>query len=317
MKNRKTGRFRPCFLLALLALSLALSACGQLGGISERRDGDPSQGYVEDILPGGEGLPSGSARATLWFLSPDGQFLAQRDYLLPSGDGAALEQAVIEQLIRGPEGADGLRALIHPSTQVRQISEQSGYLSVTLSHEFLRSPQGQEDGALRRRLALSSIVSSITELGRYSSVLILVDKQGDGTGERLSAEESGFEDLGATLGPLSRDPSLLLTPYRVAELALQALSERNYALLEGFLADLPADGSSVAEVLGNLGSVAGFSLSGSVSVSQDGLSATATLSLSLAEPGSLNEKRGLALLLLREAGWRVSYPSLLRALGGA
>ncbi|MDR3084844.1 MAG: GerMN domain-containing protein [Christensenellaceae bacterium] len=320
MKKRTAARLGPYFFASsLLALCLMLSACGPLLGASERNDGDPSQGYVEDILPGGEGLPSGSARATLWFLSLNDQYLAQRDYILPSGQGLSLEQAIIEQLIRGPEGADGLQALINPSTLVKQISEQSGYLSVTLSREFLRSPQGQEDGALRKRLALSSIVSSITELGRHSSVLILVDKQGDGTGDRLSAAESGFGDLGdTTLGPLSRDPSILLTPYRVAELALQALSERNYAVLEQYLTGLPGDGSSVADALGDLGSVAGFALSGSVSVSQDGLSAAATLDLSLAEPGgAFSERRGLALLLKREADWRVSYPSLLRALGGA
>ena len=89
------------------------------------------------------------------------------------------------------------------------VKEQSGYLSVTLSEKFLeKMSQSIESEEMRRRLAVQSIVNSITSIGNYSRVLILIDESGNGNGERLTYAEAGWEDKGErTIEPLSLDDS--------------------------------------------------------------------------------------------------------------
>lgn len=203
-----------------------------------------------------------------------------------------------------------------------QIKEQNGYLSVTLSSEFLQDSEELDLGAEERRLAILSIVNSITELGEHSRVLVLVDKQDNGTGTRLTGNEAGFTQLGvSTLEPLSRDVSVLLTVQKTVELSLMAVVERDYGTLMGYLAQADFDGSTlpdaqtVSDSLSSCKTLVSFSLQEGITLSADGQQATVTLDYTCVDSSGLPVETGsVPLRLVRESIWKLSYASLLAGL---
>ena len=206
----RAKRFTLLFLCALF-LCLILSGC-QSGffGVSERQD-TPPEGFSDAILPSGEGFSEGYMQATIYFgyIGEDLLMPLSWDFTLTAD--TTIEQTILEALIEGPaQYGLSTTALINPNTRVISVKQQHGYLAVTLSNEFLEPIDNRALTESERRMAVYSIVNSLTELGTHSRVLLLVDKQQNGTGARLTAEEAGLSGQGA-LEPLQRDLSMILT----------------------------------------------------------------------------------------------------------
>ncbi len=319
MKNRL--RFASLLIAALL---LVLSGCtAGFYGVEEREAGDEGYGSVRAVLPSGEGTASGRIPATVYFRYLDQELLAPVDYEFSLSALSTVEEMIVQRLIDGPEDPGlGFGRLFNPDTRIVQIKEQNGYLSVTLSQEFLADYEDMGLDASARRLAILSLVDSITELGQYSRVLVLVDRQGNGTGSRLTGNEAGFTELGVrALEPLSRDASVLLTAQKVVQTALQAMVDRDFSTVESCLARSDFDGSAlpdsrtVQDGLAACSSLISFSLRDGITVSADGQRATATLDYSYVDPTGLpTERLSVPLRLVRENVWKVSYASLLAGL---
>ena len=229
MKKTRKGRTR--LLCALLCTLLLLSGCTRsyYGGIAEREDGDAAA-YTEDILPESQDNAYGSkVTATLYYRYMAEDLLAAVEQEFTVTAEKTLEEMAIQALIDGPKDTQyEYNALISSETEIVSVKEQSGYLSVTLSSEFLDEMVQDIDGeATRRRLAVQAIVNTVTGIGNYSRVLILVDETGSGNGERLTYAEAGWEEYGdRTIEPMARDTSVILTPENALEIVLRSLVEK-------------------------------------------------------------------------------------------
>ena len=199
------------------------------------------------------------------------------------------------------------------------VKEQSGYLSVTLSEKFLeKMSQSIESEEMRRRLAVQSIVNSITSIGNYSRVLILIDESGNGNGERLTYAEAGWEDKGErTIEPLSLDDSVILTPERVMEIVMRSVVEKDYERLGYYLAERDYDGqncpsrSEYTELLSTKPSIVSFEMANPVITSGNGRHAAALLNLTYIDSGGHTvELNDLPVRMVYQDVWKVSFSSL-------
>ena len=319
MKNKRKSIAILCL---LLALSLALTGCGRqyYGGITERTDGLASA-YTQNILPESQNSAYGQqVGATLYFRYLSEDMLAGVEQQFTVTAENTLEQLVVQALIDGPQDTQyQYNALINPETRLVSVKEQSGYLSITLSSEFL-DRMGQDIGqeATRRRLGVLSIVNAVTAIGNYSRVLILIDENNTGNGERLTYAEAGWEDLGdRTIEPMERDDSVIITPENVIDIVMSAIVEKDYERLEYYLAATDYDGaarpssSAVADALASKASIVGYTLDGAATVSGDGSRAVVLLSITYVDAGGHTvQLTALPIRMLREDVWKVSFQAL-------
>ena len=190
---------------------------------------------------------------------------------------------------------------------------------MTLSEKFLeKMSQSIESEEMRRRLAVQSIVNSITSIGNYSRVLILIDESGNGNGERLTYAEAGWEDKGErTIEPLSLDDSVILTPERVMEIVMRSVVEKDYERLGYYLAERDYDGqncpsrSEYTELLSTKPSIVSFEMANPVITSGNGKHAAALLNLTYIDSGGHTvELNDLPVRMVYQDVWKVSFSSL-------
>ena len=303
-------RNKRAFFALFAVLMLFLTGCsGQYyGGIAERTDG-LEDAYTEDILPESQNTSYGSkVSATLYFryLSEDLLAGVEQEFTVTAEN--TIEELVVQALIDGPQ-----------DTELVSVKEQSGYLSVTLSEKFLeKMSQSIESEEMRRRLAVQSIVNSITSIGNYSRVLILIDESGNGNGERLTYAEAGWEDKGErTIEPLSLDDSVILTPERVMEIVMRSVVEKDYERLGYYLAERDYDGqncpsrSEYTELLSTKPSIVSFEMANPVITSGNGKHAAALLNLTYIDSGGhMVELNDLPVRMVYQDVWKVSFSSL-------
>lgn len=321
MKKTRKGRTRLlCALLCTLLLLLSGCTRSYYGGIAEREDGDAAA-YTEDILPESQDNAYGSkVTATLYYRYIAEDLLAAVEQEFTVTAEKTLEEMAIQALIDGPKDTQyEYNALISSETEIVSVKEQSGYLSVTLSSEFLDEMVQDIDGeATRRRLAVQAIVNTVTGIGNYSRVLILVDETGSGNGERLTYAEAGWEEYGdRTIEPMARDTSVILTPENALEIVLRSLVEKDYDHMEYFLADRDYDGTAcptraeLTDILSAKASIVSYTLEGPATVSPDGQRAVALVDIAyVGSNGQMTELTGLPIRLIREDVWKVSFQSL-------
>ena len=316
MKNRAIA-------LAMCIVMLLLSGCSTnryYGDIKERSDG-LADAYTQDISPRSQGNAYGDeVSATLYFRYLSEELLAgvEREFHVTAE--SMLEEMVVQALIDGPQDASyQYNALINPDTELIAVKEQSGYLSVTLSGEFVEKMD--EDiiaDALRRRLAVLSIVNSVTSIGNYSRVLILIDDDNNGIGERMTYAEAGWEDMGEiTMEPMALDAAVILTPENVIDIVMTSLVEKDYGRIEYYLAGQDYDGTArpgyaeVTAVLKEKSSVVGYERSSPAIISGDGKRAVVTLTITyIDQAGKTAEVTDIPVRLLHEGVWKISFASL-------
>lgn len=101
----------------------------------------------------------------------DGRYLVEEDHSLTLAEDAAADRYVVEELLRGPN-SPALQSAIPPGTRLLSCQTENGTCTVDLSAQFL---DGRPDTALGERLAIYSLVNSLTALSQVGSVRILVE----------------------------------------------------------------------------------------------------------------------------------------------
>lgn len=135
-------------------------------------------------------------RLRLYFASSDGQWLASEYHSLSLDDDSDLERYVMEELLRGPNDPE-LHSAIPEGTELLSCRTEGGVCTVDLGAAFLENKPAT---ALGERLAVWSIVNSLTALADVESVQLLCQGQAIETYVyRSLAEPLSF--LKAAVGP--------------------------------------------------------------------------------------------------------------------
>ena len=324
-------KYRGILALALVAVCF-LSGCqsGFLSPISERQNPFESD-YIEDISPNVLTETFESGIKTLYYRMNNEMLLAPVlvQYGLPMN--TSKEEQLIEALIAGPPGdKHELMGVIPQETRLVSIHSRDGYLEVTLSKEFLSVASDvpdnwQEIPSLskavyeQRRLATYSIINSITELGEYSRVLILIDLSGDGNGQRVNRSQFGllYGEEDAPIEPLRRDPTLIISPAKACEKVFDAIIAQQIETAMQFLyfgeEGVPS-AQSIADEL-YLSGISSYSLNpyGDTILRLDGQRAVLCVDYASVSYSTGNRSEHFAYPLvarLVDNVWRIDYASL-------
>ncbi len=107
----------------------------------------------------------------LYFADGAGRYLVSEYHSLTLDEDAAADRYVMEELLRGPYSTD-LARTVPEGTELLSCQTEDGVCTVDLSAAFYEDRPGT---ALGERLALYSIVNSLTALSQVDSVRILVE----------------------------------------------------------------------------------------------------------------------------------------------
>lgn len=180
---------------------------------------------------------------TLYFRYRQTELLGAQSMALDITRDQTVARSIVEELVAGPDTLHGqLTALFPKGTQVLSVTGEGTTAFVTLSRAFLGAPDGapqdwedleswQEEAALRRRLAVQSLVLSLTEGGRYQRVQLMIAQTDDDAPERvpLYCFDREQTNPSVVLGACSRDEAVLLTPQRAMALILEGWQARDWA----------------------------------------------------------------------------------------
>lgn len=260
---------------------------------------------------------------TLYFRFSDSSMLAAESRSITASTNTRVEYAALSELIAGPTNSELVR-VIDSRTRIVDMKDEGDTLFVTLSSEFLRQssdlPDGwgedtqlKEEEYLRRRLAYYSVVDTLTGLGNYSHVEILIDENNDGIGTRVSRANFGFVDDSDTSGkPMGAQPfedSVVLSAQNTVGTILSAVVMHDWEQAYRFLPlttlsglTRPVVGLFSIQLQELLTQVQDYEVIGEI-YSADGMSAVVRVNYSyLDKDGSLVTKE--------------SFPVKLRLLGG-
>ncbi|MBR5302094.1 MAG: GerMN domain-containing protein [Clostridia bacterium] len=162
---------------------------------------------------------------------------------------------IVQHLLDGPDIAHEHLSHVFPQgTELISVSGEGATAFVTLSGDFLGKPDGapanwedlaywQEEAALRRRLAVQSIVLALTEDGRYQRVQLYVADNDDDIPQRIAMAwmDTGVTDPALVLAACPRDEHAMLTPSCALEMIMDAWQEQDWAMMYPLMADTPDD----------------------------------------------------------------------------
>lgn len=291
----------------------------------QRQEETKTPSFTEQM--GGEAA-SDLLDVTLYYRSKGTQLLSAQQGQLDIRREETIATSIVRQLIAGPQSSSGtLEGLFPQGTTLISATAEGTTAFVTLSRAFLSKPDGaptdwedlaqwQEEAALRRMLAVQSLVLSLTEDGRYQRVQVYIADNDDAVPERIDMAYFGADSAGMVLGACSRDESFLLTPQRVLLGVLDCWQRRDYAALYAALVDgretLPAQAAFEAKMRELDVSLLSYETTAG-SVSFDGKRATLVLNAQIRTPdggdATLNRE---SVALQRDAeNWVMTYDTLL------
>lgn len=157
------------------------------------------QGLVpEDALLRDTDTDPYTKQLRLYFADADGRYLVSEYHSLTVDEDTPLERYVVEELLRGPNNTE-LHSAIPAGTELLGCSTENGVCTVDLSAAFL---ENRPDTALGERLAVYSLVNSLTALSTVDRVILLSEGQSIQTyvWRDLSGALSRYE---AAIGPVS------------------------------------------------------------------------------------------------------------------
>ncbi len=237
-----------------------------------------------------------------------------------------LEEVLIGALIEGPSPQLlGLTGLFNAGTKVVSVSKSGTLLTVTLSREFLATPADapatwnndpawRSEVLLRRRLALSSIVNTITEATDYTAVQLLVQQgKDDAAGQRISRSEI-YESAaaGSILTPVSREEYTILTHYNTAYAILNSWRSKDFIRLYRFITAGPTEAAFQQEIVAYDRSLTSFSLTPGI-VSSDGKTAVISALLEYTDVNGVMLIENYPVHLVCVDGlWKMRYETLIR-----
>ena len=226
-------------MVMMLALLFLFSSCTGKGDDSN----------VIDIDPEEQALNYDDNNAVLYYVNEDYSMLVGVEKEIEIPVSSNVEFAVMEELIAGyPNGKDAIRSIVNPATKILSITRNGNSITVILSKEFLDwsfIPDTYLDSGntdIIKQLTVYSVVNSLVETALCHNVQIMVDKNGNGSGQRIRLNEVGMGGNGV-LGQLTRQNSYILTSEKVLEEIFISLANRDYISLYDNVAAIGTDGS--------------------------------------------------------------------------
>ena len=232
---------------------------------------------------------------------------------------ANVEKKVLEELLLGPSIPISMAQIINPDTQVVRVKQDGRVLTVVLSKEFLdwsfiENARPIEESNAVKQLAVYSVINTLVEATGCPQVQILVDREGDGTGQRINLSEIGMGSSGV-LEPMGRNAELILSAQKTIEQILNALKERNYAAVYDFLAyededERPSESVFVSWCQNNGVVLDYFQVTELLEQSNQG-SALLMVNYSLKQGNSLRSYSAYPLRLVQENSiWKIRFSDL-------
>ena len=187
---------------------------------------------------------------TLYYRFENTQTLGAQRAQLDIRREETVATSIVQRLIDGPAiSYDRLHGLFPQGTQLVSVTGEDTTAFVTLTRGFLGKPDGapadwedsfawQEEAALRRRMAVQSIVLSLTEGGRFQRVQMYVADSDDDIPERIPMYyfDPYMSDAVTVLAASPRDEAAMLTPRKAMEMILEAWKASDYDMLYALMA---------------------------------------------------------------------------------
>jgi len=330
---------------------MVFSGCA-IGGIRQ----DPTDDGLPQIDP--EDGVTRDMTVTLYYRLTNENYLAGITRSISVRANERVEKAMIRTLLEGVplQALSGNVSPLFPEdTSIVDVSVMGGIMYVTLSKEFLDISAYDETRAaaefslesntiswetydrmlqeaynellFTRRLAIYSLVNTITKFNSSVRVQVLVDETGSGTGERIKLSDLGLNaGDGADsqlLEPMRFVNDCVVTPEIIAQCVLTRLVNGEYELAYPLFSE--DDGSGVqkpqyanfeTEML-SLGSLESFTTNG-YSLGEDEAYARISVDLNfLSANGEVKELKNSTLKLKREGDlYKLGYGTLLDVLKG-
>lgn len=220
------------FSALLLCISL-FSGCSQGMYLKD----NSATGY-ENIQAVPNATKSAGVEVPLYFQFESEAYLSSQVCQIQYNSAQRKEYGIVQALINGPTDSE-LTPLINSATKILSITVNNDYIYVSLSNDFLQvpasmTPDWESDSAtaakvfLQRRLAVYSIVNTLTEEGQFARVQIYVDINSDINADKISRRQAGLIGDGnedQPLEALARNTGYILNPENTANLALELIAK--------------------------------------------------------------------------------------------
>lgn len=146
------------------------------------------------------------------------------------------EEAAVRELIRGPgNDASELLRLIPATAEIVRAEGKGDIFYITFNRNILLlegSEQGPDSSIslTRRRLMYYSIVNTITNVGHYAQVQVLIDDDSTGYGSQPAVSDFGLLIGNETglLAPSSYEETVVLNAKNTAESILRTIRDGNW-----------------------------------------------------------------------------------------
>lgn len=240
----------------------------------------------------GSAMRSDMLDVTLYFRFADTNVLGAQRAQIDIRREETIATSIVQHLLAGPDiEHEHLSQVFPQGTELISVTGEGATAFVTLSSSFLGKPDGapadwedladwQEEAALRRRLAVQSIVLALTEGGRYQRVQLYIADHDDDVPQRIAMAwlDTSVTDPALVLAACPRDEMAMLTPSRALEMIMDAWQAQNWAAMYPLMADmrddpLPTPGVFETEMAARNVSLLEYSLTPGT-VSFDGQTAT-------------------------------------------
>lgn len=310
----------------VFAFFLALSMLFAFAGCNRTSDSDVIQPIHKNIKTPTMGIP-------LYFGYKNQQYLCAELREIPQSYDVSIEQLAINELVKGPSNISELYPLIPTDTTV-SVSGVSDTLFVTLSSDFMDTMSGEnknytsnpEDLAevlRRRKLAVYSIVNTVTEIGNYSRVQILISDRKTPEGNRPKMYDVGFasSDDNKFLDTLPRSPEVILTPQSAVSGVFAYIQEKQWdsvykCMYQGEASASPSvssyDFTAYAERTNIV--IESFSVNNNVTYNDNGIAIVNVNFIIRNNSGSTEYTQIPVKLMLTDNIWKVEYASVIKIL---
>lgn len=314
-----------------VALILAVSGCDRIQVPEEivldsqisnepgvtMRSISPYSPYYQETYPG---TPE---QKPLYYRMRDEDFLVRKMSNVDLLRGKSLQESLIQELIKGPStDTMELTGVFIADTKILDVVSEGDTLLVTLSHHFLETPADMPENwediparkaevLLRRRLALASIVSTVTEETSYTAVQLYVAVDEKDTAGRRMVRSEIFEDEpgDVLLAPMMRNEEDVLTHYSAANIILGSIQSKNFDRLYRFVSGSPAESAFLEEMIDS-NTLTAYSISTGM-VSNDGQNAILIADLTFANAnGLLSEQKFTFRIEQEDCLWKIKYETL-------
>lgn len=248
-------------IILVLLLSLELTGCYDVIYLNEQSD---TAATTEPISPYNENSKTKTINAVCYYAYNETEDSSGQEYLVSEVhsidySSGNYEKALLNELVIGPDQkSKDITSVIPKGTTFKIISkEEDRFIAVILSSKFLTPPSTYPtDWASRsdyverfnrvKRLAVYSIVDTLTESGKYDRVQILIDYDDTGIGRIPAKGEMGFTDGGnqyELLEAMYRTTNIIFTPENATKTIMYYLKNKSYANLYEMTALVDLDGN--------------------------------------------------------------------------